>query len=469
MSTSESVSPITGRRGGPQDVGTPSIFIEACRRTFGEIGFDLAASKANHVCPKPDYYTEKNDALHPDTGWPRYRNKSAAQITNKKPLSVQWNWLNPPYCVDPDVKVLKDDLTWASASDIHVGDELLAFTHDRVGGSIGGKGKDRDRTFCRSTVVATDRLKSPKLQLHTTEGDITVSRDHQFLAKHSRSDTLQWYKAEDLTRGMLMPYFGKPWSFDNSRSAGYVAGFMDGEGHVSKTGAMGYSQLEGPVAEYMRGETFKRGFESIVENVEQKSNGKALEHVVILGGIAERLRFLGAIRPHRLFAKHPLIWEGRTLRSRSSQLIEVLGSTKLKPGPVVAIQTTSKTLITDGYYSHNCNIYPWADRCVYEALRGRDTMMLVPASLDTAWWGDWVDGNAWWCGLKGRITFIGHTQGYPRALALILFSSVWRPTPFLKKMGFTTTQEFTSTPGYFGQWDWTSVVERGSCLERPDL
>lgn len=62
-----------------QDIATPKDFLAAFEREFGEIRFDLAASKGNAVAS--EYFDEKADALAHD--WDG--------------LGQWWAWLNPPF------------------------------------------------------------------------------------------------------------------------------------------------------------------------------------------------------------------------------------------------------------------------------------------------------------------------------------------------------------------------------------
>ena len=71
-----------GARSTEQVFGTPTEFILAVQRKYGPISFDLAASEEAHV--HPQYYTEQDDSLDPQTIWP------------DTPPGC-WNWLNPPF------------------------------------------------------------------------------------------------------------------------------------------------------------------------------------------------------------------------------------------------------------------------------------------------------------------------------------------------------------------------------------
>lgn len=64
------------------------------------------------------------------------------------------------------------------------------------------------------------------------------------------------------------------------------------------------------------------------------------------------------------------------------------------------------------------NIRPWAQKafCCH-----RQIAMLVPASVGSEWWNEWVDGAAYVLFLRGRLKFVGHTNSYPKDLALVLY------------------------------------------------
>lgn len=78
------------------------------------------------------------------------------------------------------------------------------------------------------------------------------------------------------------------------------------------------------------------------------------------------------------------------------------------------------------------NITPWVAKA--SACRESNIAMLVPASVGANWWRQHVDGKAHVLLLNGRIKFVGHKDGFPKDLALLLF------TPFIK--------------GGYEVWDW---------------
>lgn len=68
------------------------------------------------------------------------------------------------------------------------------------------------------------------------------------------------------------------------------------------------------------------------------------------------------------------------------------------------------------------DIYPWAEKCWQESRLGAQMALLVPAATDTAWWHDYVRGHGYATHLRQRIKFIGHTDLYPKGLALVLYA-----------------------------------------------
>ena len=80
----------------------------------------------------------------------------------------------------------------------------------------------------------------------------------------------------------------------------------------------------------------------------------------------------------------------------------------------------------------------WAEKCAAET--GPDlpsparVALLVPASVGTNWFAAYVDKKALVLFLSPRLTFVGHTQSYPKDLMLCMYGDTpgyecwrWRP------------------------------------------
>lgn len=84
------------------------------------------------------------------------------------------------------------------------------------------------------------------------------------------------------------------------------------------------------------------------------------------------------------------------------------------------------------------DIRPWVEKASREVGwrrildRQPSLAMLVPASVGSNWWRDYVHKKCKVLFLNGRIQFVGHTTGYPKDLALLLYGidvvgyDIWR-------------------------------------------
>lgn len=99
--------PTINRGSSNQSYSTPKDFIQAVEARFGEIYFDLAASKENTKCPTR-WFNEENDSLKQD--WTKLGDGNL--------------WLNPPY----------DKITpWAKKCSESVGCSILFLVPASVG------------------------------------------------------------------------------------------------------------------------------------------------------------------------------------------------------------------------------------------------------------------------------------------------------------------------------------------------
>jgi hypothetical protein len=194
------------------------------------------------------------------------------------------------------------------------------------------------------------------MRIHTDlVGEIICTLDHRWLVV--RDKYRKWVKATDLRSSDLIVAMGVPWKVDKSREAGWLAGLFDGEGtlygnHVT------VAQREGVVLDHARAILRARDFEfGDQPNVAGESSlGKNdCTRLRINGGIGERLRLLGSIRPLRLLEKSQIAWDGSSTWSKLARNAVIEGVEYIGKGPVVSIQTSSRTFLAEGLLSHNCD------------------------------------------------------------------------------------------------------------------
>jgi hypothetical protein len=277
------------------------------------------------------------------------------------------------YCLAPSTPILTSSLEWKPVGDLKTGSELIAF--DEFPSSLPLRG----RRWRSSFITQTEIIKRPCYRLITNDGtDIICSAEHLWLVDLGRSG-LKWLRTDSL-RSKHPTSFSKRfaphrlqrlldvWPTSQSRSAGYLSAAFDGEGTLSQVkksdnnghGArLTFSQRDNEMAKEVRSALIEFGFKWS-ENHGNGSNGDVLAFG-LTGRRHEFLRFLGQIRPHRLLPKFDCDKLGILTKKEDVTLssIEFIGERE-----VVALGTTTKTLIASGLASHNSAPEGFHDDCV---------------------------------------------------------------------------------------------------------
>ncbi len=287
------------------------------------------------------------------------------------------------YCLAPHHKVLTRNLEYKTLADVRVGDELLAFED-------GGK----PRKFVTSTVLAVESTVADLFRV-TLENKKTfdVTADHRWLVRKYGTSAWKWVHTRDLTdKHETCKPFGI-WEKDDSHDSGWLAGIFDGEGCLSKpNGKQGGIQLsiaqnKGVVLDRVCRILASMSVEFTVHDY------RKCQLVRINGTSADKLKLLGRIGATRLIQNFRPEMLGRVQSSGDPGNV-VVAVEAIPGGEIVQIQTTSGTLIVDGYAHHNCHYF-------YQPQTGRP---YGGANLDTR--------------LKtiGHSFTMGHQQGVKYAL-----------------------------------------------------
>ncbi|MFI6854472.1 NAD-dependent epimerase/dehydratase family protein [Streptomyces sp. NPDC050416] len=265
-----------------------------------------------------------------------------------------------PYgCVDPRTPVLCSDLAWRPISSLREGDEIIGIDEYAPA--------RKQRKLRRATVTGSWATRKHAVRLHFDDGrSVTCSLDHPWLASSPSGQIRQWMEARKLRTGDRVVWVtDQTWGTGDSRSHGYIAGLLDGEGHVGGHGPV-FTQNPGPVLdEYLH---LLKEFE-FAPQTRTKENGRIVVDAWV-SGLSSRLRLLGEFRPVRLLAKASQLWEDRAPNGGRATIvaIEELGETDLWD-----IETTSHTYIANGFASHNSSkVRKIAPSFVCRALTGTD-------------------------------------------------------------------------------------------------
>lgn len=260
-----------------------------------------------------------------------------------------------PFCLAPDTKVLTEDLRWVPVGSLMVGDKVIGFDEY----APGGKGKGR--TWQPAEVTETSVIWAPRYKITMESGkEIISTSEHMWLAKRSNNQGYGWIKTVDLKSGHQIKSLGvEPWSVDESRDGGYLAGFFDAEGCLSTPSLrVSYGQNIGPVRDHVESLLKERDFNTSVsmrtyQGLQKESH---LGVSTITGGVSEVLRFLGMVRPERLLAKFPGMFYGNNIQAASKTAERVVSVEQVEDGPVVALGTSTGTLVAESLLNHNTKI-----------------------------------------------------------------------------------------------------------------
>lgn len=262
---------------------------------------------------------------------------------NRMPMSAIDPSVIAPYCCfTPDARVLTRDLRWVALADVREGDTLVGFT-------------EQGKRMTDAVVTHRHVEERPVFRVVFSDGTVLcVTSDHPILARQGQGR--QAYSWRSLRQNLRWAArFIEPWEYDDSREAGWFAGFLDGEGYLKRSKdqhrSVGWAQLPGAVADRALAFAKARGFDGLAWLQE------GLVKWQLRGGWRETLRLLGSVRPTRLINN----WTPYSGRLGSTP-VEVVSVRSIGRRRVVSIETSCGTYIVEGFGVHNCGDAYWALR-----------------------------------------------------------------------------------------------------------
>lgn len=272
-------------------------------------------------------------------------------------------WLT---CLTPDARVLTADLRWQPIGELIVGQRIVGFDEHPVGAGRWGSASGHRMTQI-SEVEKLGRAMLPCYRITTDRGEVVASSNHMWLARRiggsggTRAYSFDWHATENLKPGTHIRFLSEPWEHDTSYEAGRVRGFVEGEGCITVQSNQGYakpraaySQRPGKLLDEINEIVVARGFDIASRLVRSGINSSLVAQVDITGGWREVLRFLGVFRPTRLIERAEEIVVNHSASGRASEVAVVLSVEPVGVREVVTIQTSTRTLIAEGLFSHNC-------------------------------------------------------------------------------------------------------------------
>lgn len=258
-------------------------------------------------------------------------------------------------CFAAGHKVLCGDLHWKNIEDIRVGDILVGIDENiKRGQSYRG----RDRVLRKALVEATRVSPKACLQFVLDSGvTLTVSKEHPFLVrdKHRaawRWETAQWIQANShkkiQLRGLCSVYTDtKP------REWGKLAAYIDGEGCVRDDLIQITQQAGTDIHKDM--EKTLRNLGIPYRTAPYKLKGLAKKPVtnISITGMQHLIRIQQLACPVKMTRKPAWIWENKCPKGKIFSVMDIKDAGVQK---VYSIQTTTKTYVCEGVFSHNCQL-----------------------------------------------------------------------------------------------------------------
>ncbi|MCK4258048.1 MAG: hypothetical protein KAX49_03670 [Halanaerobiales bacterium] len=269
-------------------------------------------------------------------------------------------------CVTPGHRVLTANLEWKPVENLEIGEKLLTFNEEP-------KRDSNYRCYEEGTVLENRRFTAEAYEVELSDGRKLVSTpDHLWLTESGwvRTDRLKAINVEKQSNySTKIKQFLPVWKTRDSYEAGWLSGFFDGEGSLSKfersdkKGDYRISIIASQntnialetAFQYLNKEGFKYGVHwNYDKHNEHTKEGSECNQIVLSKTISEMLTFLGAVRPKRLLDKfNAKMLEDFTLQSRPSQKFAIKSVKHVGQREFIGLGTTSKTYFVEGFGAHN--------------------------------------------------------------------------------------------------------------------
>lgn len=272
------------------------------------------------------------------------------------------------HCLAPHHRVLTADLRWVPLGSLCVGDRLVGFEEE----NISGWGRRYQEAIVEQIYPDKAELYEVVLSDNTI---INATADHLWLCGSAEKRGWKWARTDRMWTAERHGQYSTKlyrmfdlWDAAKTWDAGYLAGILDGEGHINPRAVFAFGQRPGVVLDEAKKclESFGNCTARLVENKE-KSGGFAgskgdTHSVYICGSLPDRVRILGMVRPYRLLQKIDINSWGRMERRIGDGYLADVGHgacevVSVRPcgmGDIVRIKTSTATFFAEGLPMHNC-------------------------------------------------------------------------------------------------------------------
>lgn len=263
-------------------------------------------------------------------------------------------------CVTVDTRVLKSDLTWVTAGELKTGDRLLSFDEGRppeeATRTLNGEWRKNPNRKIKHTVVTEHNIQKREcLEFTFSNGDkVTTTKSHYWLAMSEKDNNHRWYRAENMRIGQRVIKYFDPWEVDRSYEAGWLSGFIAGEGTL-KAECQSIDFCQRPTSTWKQALEYSKhlGLDLSKPKVKVGGLGRGdTEYVYTRGGKCSVLETIGKLQIHRLMEK---ITDKKLgyLRMKGRPELTIVSIKEVGLKDVAIMETESKTYFAEGFPMHN--------------------------------------------------------------------------------------------------------------------
>lgn len=170
-----------------------------------------------------------------------------------------------------------------------------------------------------------------------------------------KDNNQRWYRAENLRVGQRVVKYFEPWEVDGSYEAGWLSGFIAGEGTLKgDCTSIDYCQRPGKTMDQALDYSRKLGIDISEPKVKTGGIGRGdTEYIYTRGGKFKVLETIGKLQVKRLVDN---ITEDRlgSLKGKNTDTQTIVAIRDVGMKEVAIMETSSKTYFAGGYPMHNC-------------------------------------------------------------------------------------------------------------------
>jgi hypothetical protein len=235
--------------------------------------------------------------------------------------------------------------------ELRAGSQLLAFDENAA------PGRGLGRRWRWATVEANILKQGQSRYAVTTEHGVVMTTPNHLWLVIGKNTMQRWKRTDQLEAGDELIRVVEPWDDPKDFESGWLSGFTDGEGSLVLRRGRRNPNVTGIYLVQNPGAVIDQAHEWLLAKRfdvrRYRSTKVKAEHLRIIGGFSEHLRFLGQLRPIRLLEKFASSERNEKFMVSGITRSRVQKVHRVSDGSICTLQTSTGTFIAEGYAMHN--------------------------------------------------------------------------------------------------------------------